>query len=439
MIEVAHQILERALKAAQEAEVYYVSEHQTPAHFKSNHLKRIQTMETQGMALRIVKDGRIGFASTTNLGDVQGLVDKAVEVSAFGAPSRLELPGRANYPEVAVYDPEIERIIPDDLVHIGQSLVDSVRSHDAQVLCDATVSRSITHTAILNSRGCSLSFTQSGFEVTLEGTLIQGTDMLFVYESVHSCHPVRDTSHLVRSVREQLDQGRNVAPSVSGSLPVIFTPRGVAGAMLWPLMSGLNGRSVLQGTSPLANRLGEHIADEGFSLWDDPTIPYMPGSGMADDEGVPSRRTPLIHKGVAAGFLYDLQTAGQAGVRSTGSATRWSLGMMPLPAASVMVVDTGKLSFQNMVKDVKRGIIVETMLGAGQGNVLAGDFNANVLLGYRVENGEIIGRVKDTVVSGNVYDALANLAGIGDEAHWLGGRFYSPALYCKGISVSAKE
>ena len=92
-----------------------------------------------------------------------------------------------------------------------------------------------------------------------------------------------------------------------------------------------------------------------------------------------------------------------------------------------------------MVKDIKEGIIVERLLGAGQGNVLAGDFNANVLLGYRVSHGKVVGRVKDTMISGNVYKVLNSLAAMGNKARWIGGSFRTPALYCHGVSVSAKK
>ncbi|MBI4203051.1 MAG: TldD/PmbA family protein [Chloroflexi bacterium] len=434
-----YEVLERALKVAQQAEVYYNSSVETPAHFEANALKRLETTESQGIALRIVRDGRIGFASTTNLNDIPGLVAKAVEVSAFGAPSHLELPGKTEYPEVPIFDPEVERVSSDDMAQLGQTLIDTLRSRHPDAQCEATVSKTISTTAILNSRGCNLSYTQSFFEVSLEGTVIQGEDMLFVYDTLHSGRVIRDARELVRSLDRQLEMGRNVAPPVTGRVPVILTPRGVAGAMLWSLTSALNGRAVFQGTSPLTGRLGERIADEGFSLWDDPTTPFAQGSAMADDEGVPSRRLPLIQQGIAVNFLYDLQTAGQAGKSSTGSGTRWSLGMAPIPSSSVMIVGPGKTSCEDMVKDIKKGIIVEAMLGAGQSNILAGDFSANVLLGYRIENGEITGRVKDTVVSGNIYEMLKDLAAIGKDSHWVGGRLSTPHLYCKQLSSSAKE
>ena len=184
--------------------------------------------------------------------------------------------------------------------------------------------------------------------------------------------------------------------------------------------------------------MGERIIDERFSLWDDATVPYVPGSAAADDEGVPSRRKALIDHGVATTFLYDLQTAGHAGTSSTGNASR-SLSSPPSPASSVLLIDEGDMSYDDMIKDMEEGVVVQRLLGAGQGNVLAGDFNANVLLGYRVSHGEIIGRIKNTMIAGNSYDVLNNLAAIGNKARWLGGRIRTPALYCRGVSVSATK
>ena len=82
--------------------------------------------------------------------------------------------------------------------------------------------------------------------------------------------------------------------------------------------------------------------------------------------------------------------------------------------------------------------MVERLLGAGQGNILGGGFNANVLLGYYISKGEIVGRAKDVMVSGNVYDALNGVIGVGSESRWLRGFLSAPALLCEGVAVTAK-
>jgi PmbA protein len=111
---------------------------------------------------------------------------------------------------------------------------------------------------------------------------------------------------------------------------------------------------------------------------------------------------------------------------------------LPSPAASALVISPGTVTFNEMVKDIKEGLVVEQLMGAEQGNILGGDFSGNVLLGYKVESGELVGRVKDTMVSGNVYKILKDIAAIGSETRWVGGFCQTPPFYCKGLSVSSK-
>ena len=91
-----------------------------------------------------------------------------------------------------------------------------------------------------------------------------------------------------------------------------------------------------------------------------------------------------------------------------------------------------------MIRDVKEGLIIEQLMGAEQGNLLSGDFGGNVLLGYKVENGQVVGRVKDTMVSGNIYEVLKDLVAIGQETSWVGSRLKTPAVYCRNLAVAAK-
>ena len=92
-----------------------------------------------------------------------------------------------------------------------------------------------------------------------------------------------------------------------------------------------------------------------------------------------------------------------------------------------------------IIKSIDNGLLVHGLLGAGQGNMLGGDFKANILLGYKIERGEIVGRVKDTMISGNTYTALNNLIDISDKAEWVGGSLLTPFICCGGISVASSK
>lgn len=430
-------VLQRARTVAEEAEVFLVSSEETGVRFETNRLKHFQTSQQTSVALRIIREGRVGYATATSLEDAGALVESALETARFGTPARFEFPSGGTAPEVSVFDEEVEKVSKERLIELGEGLIAPLVKHTPDIICEAEVGRGTATVSVINTRGGQVNYRKSFFSLGVEGSLIRGTDMLFVGESEVSCHPIQSSGPVSEPVVRQLELARRQAAVPSRPLPVIFTPDGIASSLIMPLVSAFNGRTVLQGASPLGESTGEQVFDRSFSLRDDPLIDYRPGSRPCDDEGTPSQRTGLIRKGVVEGFLYDLQTAGLAGKRSTGNGGRGH-GGLPSPSPSALVIAPGEVSFEEMVQDMKEGLVVEQVMGAGQGNVLGGDFSGNVLLGYKVENGKIVGRVKDTMVSGNVYQALSKIEAIGRDARWVGSFLLTPHICCPGISVASK-
>jgi PmbA protein len=431
------EVLRSAQKAAEQAEVFSASYRAMPIQFEANELKQVQTKESSSTALRIFKEGRIGFATASGGGGLEALVDMAVETSQFGGPANFQFPSSQDYSEVGIFDPKVEEIAMKRMVEIGKELIAKIKRHTPDILCDVQVTKGANSISLINSQGGEGRYDRSFFSLSLEGILVRGTDMLFVDDSESSCRLADNIDDLADRVIWQLEMAKKEATVSTKLLPTIFTPRGVASALLGPLVLAFNGKAVLEGASSLKGKLGEQVFDKKLSLWDDATVAYGVGSYPFDDEGMPSHRLPLVTNGVVTNFLYDLQTAALAGTQSTGNGRRVG-GGFPSPAISAIILGRGDVSFQAMVEDMKEGLVVEQVIGAGQGNLLGGDFSGNVLLGYKVENGEIVGRVKDTMIAGNVYQVLKELLGIGQEARWVGGILQTPALYCSSVSVTTK-
>jgi len=429
-------ILAQARKVAEEADVFLVSAEETPVQFEANRLKHIQSKQSTSVALRIIKDGRLGYATSTDVADAQSLVENAVETARFGTRAKFELPPATPYPKVDTFDPDVESVSVEKMAQLGEELIALITGHTPEIICEALVEKETIALRLINSRGGQASYKKSIFTIGVVGSLIRGTDMLFVGEGQSSGHPLTEVGEIAKVVLRQLDLAKNQASAPTRQLPVIFTPEGVASALISPLMTAFNGKTVLEGASPVGKKLGKQVFDSKLSLWDDPTIAYRPYSRPCDDEGVPSQRTPLIEKGVVANFLYDLQTAALAKTKSTGSASRG--GGLPLPSPSTLVIAPGKASFDDMVSDIKEGLVIEQLMGAEQGNILGGDFSGNVLLGYKVESGKIVGRVKNTMVSGNVYQLLKEISAIGSQPKWVSGVINTPPLYCPRLSVASK-
>lgn len=434
---IAEDLLAAARKVAEEAEVYHLSYEETPAAFEGNRLKSILTRQSDGLALRIVRNGRIGFASTMGVQGWPQLPERAQETAQFGAEARFHLPAPVGYPEVAVYDPAVPALALERMVEMGQQAIDKVVAHTPEIVCEANLVKRVSTLRLLNSAGCDVSFQHSIFSARLEGTLVRGTDMLFVGDRLVGCQPVQDLTPITEETLHQLELARDTVTAPQGKVPVVFTPRAFAQAFMPALSQGFNGRSVLQKASPLTDRLGQACFDPQLTLVDDPTLPYMPSTRPFDDEGVVSQRLSLVEEGVLQRFLYDLQVGGMAGVPSTGSAHR-GVSTLPAPGISALVVKPGTVPYADLLADIQEGVVVEEMLGATQGNVLGGDFGGNVLLGFKIERGKIVGRVKDTMVAGNVYTILKDLAGLSQETRWVGGSVCAPYLVTRQVTVSTK-
>lgn len=430
-------ILSLARKVAEEAEVFLLSSQETPVVFEANRLKQLQDRQSTMVALRLVREGRIGFSISTHLNERKALVDRAVEMSQFGPVAEFELPPKQVYPEVDVYDPEMEAFTIEEMAEVGESLIAKVLGHTPDLLCDARITKDVLSIRLLNSRGGEASYQKSISSIGLEGNLVKDTDMLFVSDSDSSCHPVKDGGKVAGAVIQQLESARSRASAPTQPVPVVFTPLGVVSALIAPLLIALNGKMVLQGASPLVNRKGEQVFNNRLSLWDNATIPHCPRSRPCDDEGVPSQCTTLVEKGTVMNFIYDLQTAALAHTQSTGNGDRAN-GGLPTPSPSALIIEKGDVAVEDMIRDMKEGLVIEQVMGAEQTNILGGEFGGNVLLGYKVEKGQIVGRVKDTMISGNIYQALADPIVLGKEARWVGGLIYTPSLYCPRLAVASK-
>ena len=430
------EILALAKKIAEETEVYMISSEETPVQFESNRLKNIQYKQSQSVALRIIKNGKTGYATSTSIDNPQKLVDDAVATAEFGTKAEFQFPSSRVFPEVAIFDPAVEKVSLEKMTQLGEELISKVTTYSPEVICEGGVTKGIYTLNIMNTRGGQASFRQSVFGLGIEGQRIRGTDMLFVGDHQSSCHPILKTDEIINTTIRQLELAKNMAKVTSKPMSVIFVPDGVTSSLILPLIPAFNGKTVLEGASPIGKMLGEKVFDKNLTISDNPLVSYNTGSRPCDDEAVPCQVTPLITNGIVSNFLYDLQTAARAKTKSTGNGQRQ--GGLPTPSPHAFVITPGKVSFEDMVKSIDEGIIVEQLLGAGQGNILGGDFSGNVLLGFKIEKGEIVGRVKDTMISGNIYQLLKNITAIGNDTKWVGGFLSTPSICCANVSVSSR-
>lgn len=434
----ADRLLDLAKGRTEQAEVYAYETASTPVDFEANRLKSLETKEARGVALRVVKEGRIGLAATTKLDDLPAIVETAIELAAFGAEAKFELPGTIVPTPVEVFATATEQMPVEQMVTLGQEMIDQVRSYDADILCEAGVRRTLETVLLLNSRGGAGSYRKSSYTLVIGGQLIRGQDFLSIWEYEASCDTAIDHRRLAETAIRKFDLAKTIVPVATKRMPVIFTPRGVASVLLPRFSVALSGKSVLQGASALSDKLGQPLFDPRLTIVDDSTIPGKPASSPFDDEGVPTRRLPLIDHGVVASFYYDLQTAGQAGTQSTGNGYR-SPESLPSPSTGLVVIEPGDQPLEALLAGVDEGLLVESMTATFAGNIYSGDFSGNVHIGFKIEHGRLAGRVKDTQVAGNVFADMRQLGGISNVAEWVGGSVRAPHILFSELGVSTKS
>ncbi|GAI67125.1 unnamed protein product, partial [marine sediment metagenome] len=144
--------------------------------FEANRLKHIQSKRNNSVALRIVRQGRIGYATTTQLGDSQNLVNNAVETAQFGMTAKFELPSLTAYPRVEAYNPDVESVSLEKMIELGEKLIATVKGHTPDIICEAGVTKGVVSVRIINSRGGQANYRKSIFTLGIEGTLIHDTD-----------------------------------------------------------------------------------------------------------------------------------------------------------------------------------------------------------------------------------------------------------------------
>jgi PmbA protein len=108
----------------------------------------------------------------------------------------------------------------------------------------------------------------------------------------------------------------------------------------------------------------------------------------------------------------------------------------PEPALTNFVIQPGETPLKDILAGIDRGILVEDLLGIGQGNIISGAFSNPLALAFKIEKGEIVGRVKDLSIAGNIYDILKNVAAVSSEAQWVYNTFHAPYILIPEMSVA---
>jgi len=431
---IVQQIVEIASRRAQAVQAVMLTQETSAVDFENDRLKSGESSQRTQIDVKVIVDGKVGTSSTTDPQDIEGVVNRALEAAEFGSPAHFELPDAQSLVPVKIFDPALLPLEKPEMIRMGQQMMDMVKTYNPEIQARASINKTLYKVEYANSRGAEYSADHTEFNVGTGGQLVRGTDILFAGHGVGQKKRVVDTEEIATQAIEYFRMAEQIAPIESGEMPVIFTPRGLT-ALLLSLGLAVDGKSVYLGASPLRDKIGQQIASPSLTILDDPFIEYGPHTSAFDNEGVARKVTPLIENGVLRNFIYDLDTAGRAGVKPTGHGSTRNL--------TNIVINPGNIPYETMLRNTTKGLLVHEFLGLGQGNPINGEFSVNLFLGYKIENGKLVGRVKDVMLAGNAFDALKDITAISKEREWVSGPWVwfaglMPYIQVGKLSVTAK-
>ena len=434
----AERVLELAKKRSQEAEVYHRHAVSVPVLYDHSRLKSIRTVENTGVALRVTVDGRVGVSTSTRPGDEETLVDNAVAAARFGPEARFRFAPASRPPARDVFDPQVESLPLDRMVDLGNELVQSLAAVDHKIMASAGVEKETLAVRILTSQGFDGHYRKTFFGVSFGGELVEGENMLQAYRYAEGTRLNLEVAGVRQPVLEAFRLGRKNVPLASGSYPVLLTPFAVQDVLRCAVAS-LSGRAVEKGISPWKASRGNRVLHPSITIWDDGTMPEGAGSADFDDEGVPRQRTVLVEKGVLKDFYVDLQTAAALGAPPTGNGLKPGLEGTPVPSLTNLVLEPGDRPFHELLAGIKEGVLIDLLLGTFAGNPYGGVVSGNVMLGYKIEGGQLTGRVKNVMFSTNTFESLAkSLAGLSSEVEWVG-NYRLPYVLLEDVHLASRS
>ncbi len=216
-------------------------------------------------------------------------------------------------------------------------------------------------------------------------------------------------------------------------VPVVFEPR-TAASLLGNIFEAVHGESVYRQASFLAGKLGEKVASENLTVIDDATNPGLFGTSPFDDEGVPSRRTIILEKGVLRNYLLNTYTARKLGMKTTGSASRGITGNAGIGHGNLFI-EKGARTPESVIASVANGFYVTELIGSGV-NVVTGDYSRGAA-GIWIRNGELAYPVSEVTIAGNLKDMLMNVEMIASDLEFRGSTA-APTLLIREMTVGGR-
>jgi TldD protein len=398
----------------------------TSVQYSGEDLEDIGEKTSRGGCVRALVDGGWGFATFNDLDELERYARRAVEQAALVQGEAFEL---------APVEP-----VQDSYTNTGELRTDprEVPLEDKQQLCDRYNRILLGAEDVQTTRVYYRDSTARVWYANSEGTFldqeyvfcgcsamaiaVDGPNIQRAYESIGSLEGYEKIVEMDQDVEAVVERVRNVLaarPVEAGTYDVIVDPK-LSGVFVHEAFGHLSESDFLYENPRLKEimQIGKRFGEDILNIVDDGSMERENGYLAYDQEGVPTGRTELIRQGVLTGRLHNRETAAKMGEQPTGNARAISYRHPPIVRMTNTFMEPGESSFEEMLQQTPDGIYARGSVG-GQTNMEMFTFTPEEA--WRIRDGKLAERVREVVLSGNVFQTLAAIDMIGRDLEMYGG------------------
>jgi PmbA protein len=442
--QLAKKIVQRAKKkGAKQAEAFLEVGRQSSCRVRDGEIEDLTEATSKGVGLRVItKDNRLGFAYTSDFepGSLDRFVDRALQLAQTAAPNKLNgLPTAKELGKPVdageLYDAAVANLAGDWKIKSALEMEKAGKAVDPRISTFASVGAGdyVSEVYVASSEGLSGGYAGTyvylyASPVASENGQLQTSQWVDYKRFLGDLETPEKVGQEAARRAVRMLGARSVK---SQQVPVIFDPL-MAASFVSNLSAAADGNAIYKNSSILVGKLGKRLASESVTVVDDGLLKRGLGTSPFDGEGVATRRTPILEKGVLRSYLYDSFTARKAKAKTTGNASR-GYSSLPYIGTNNLYLEAGTRPPEEIIREVKSGFYVTAMLGSGA-NPVTGEYSRGAN-GLWIENGELAYPVQEVTVASNLLQMLQDLDAIGSDLQFRGS-VGAPTIRFKQLTVS---
>ncbi|HTH07657.1 MAG TPA: TldD/PmbA family protein [Ilumatobacteraceae bacterium] len=426
----------------EQVEAFVSRDSETAIRVYENEVEHFVSAQSEGIGIRVIQDGRTGFAyaGTLDADAIREVLAEARDNLTFGTPDEwaaLADPDGVDVVAQELWNESLATFSTEKKIELTKELERLTLAGDSRVRIDsANYADVAVESAVASTTGIRRAGRENGCYVSVETLADDGDETQTGFGfSVGRSPDDFDLEKAAREAGERATRLLGATKPTSRRTTVVFDPF-VTAMLLGVISSTLNGEAVVKGRSMFRERVGEQVANPLVTLVDDPTNPLAYTATDLDGEGLAARRNVLIDDGVLQGFVHNSYSARRMGTRSTGNAVRGGFKGTPGVGCLALQLRPGERTQGDIVAGIDDGVLIQSVQGLHSGvNPISGDFSVGAS-GFVIDNGQVGAPIREFTIASTLQRMLLDISEVGGDVDWLPMRAAGVSLVIRDVTLS---